>query len=51
MNYLDQLRKSAARNRRIVALRAKGWTMERIAKQFGITRTRVYQVLRRDAPR
>ena len=32
----------------IVELRARGWTLEQVAKEVGITRERVHQILRQE---
>ncbi len=39
--------KAAERRAKLSALRAQGWTYERIAKRFRITRARVHQIVNR----
>lgn len=34
----------AERNRAVIALRAAGWPLDRVARLFGITRERVRQI-------
>jgi transcriptional regulator with XRE-family HTH domain len=34
-----------SRDERIKALRAKGWTLERIARTCGVTKQRVHQIV------
>lgn len=38
--------RKAARNAEIIALRKEGNTLSEIAKEFGITRQRVYKILK-----
>ena len=46
MNYIDQLLAKAKRDKQIRSMRLnKGWTMQRLADYFGITRQRVQQIL------
>lgn len=40
---------TSARNNRMVALRARGWTQARIAEKYGVTAERVRQILIREA--
>lgn len=37
-----------ARREKIVAARSAGWSVKMIAKEWGITRTRVYQIIEQD---
>jgi hypothetical protein len=46
MDYIDRLKVYRTRNRRWRKLREQGWTLQRIANHFGVTRARVHQVLR-----
>lgn len=48
MDYLAKLLANRKRDRVIHRLRARGWTMQRIADRVKITRQRVQQVLVRD---
>ena len=48
-DYKSELKKWAAQRRRIVALREKGWTMDKIAAKFDMTRQRVAQILQKEA--
>ena len=45
MDYIDKLLAKAKRNKQIKSLRLKGWTMQRIADHFRVTRQRVQQIL------
>lgn len=42
-------RMSAAQHRRAVVLRARGWKMDRIAKELGCTDSAVSKILKRAA--
>jgi DNA-directed RNA polymerase sigma subunit (sigma70/sigma32) len=47
MNYakrIQKLKDAAAREREMRRLRKRGWTLERIAKRYGLTRARVCQI-------
>ena len=51
MGLIDTVRinrEARARRVRIIALRAKGETLEAIGKRFGITRERVRQILAKE---
>jgi transcriptional regulator len=48
MDYVDKLKTYRTRNRRWLKLRAQGWTLQKIADHFGVTRARVHQVVERD---
>jgi predicted XRE-type DNA-binding protein len=50
MDYIKRLQVSAARNMRIRALFAKGMKQAHIARQFGISRERVRQIINRKEP-
>ena len=41
MDYIDRLKVYRTRNRRWRKLREQGWTLQRIANHFGVTRARV----------
>lgn len=43
--YLRKLMRLEARNDRIRALRAKGWTFERIGNLYGLTRARIHKIV------
>ena len=45
MNYKDLLEENEKRNTDIQLLRKNGWTLDKIGKEFGITRERVRQIL------
>ena len=46
MDYLQRLLDNVRRDRQIRKLRGKGWTLQRIANQYGLTRERVRQIVR-----
>lgn len=48
MDYLDRLQVSAKRNRAIYRLRLNGWTVQQLAKKYGLTRQRVDQIIKRE---
>jgi DNA-directed RNA polymerase sigma subunit (sigma70/sigma32) len=45
MAYSDILRQFERRKAQMAKLKTAGWTLERIAKRFNITRQRVGQIL------
>ena len=49
MSYIEQLMRYDKRNQEVRMLRAQGVKVIEIAKRLKITRTRVYQILKRAA--
>lgn len=48
LSYNQRLKTHADRRRDTLAkLRERGWTLARIGEKYGITRQRVYQILRK----
>ncbi len=43
--YIEKLQEQDLRNRTMAQLRQKGWSLQKIADQYGITRMRVWQIL------
>lgn len=45
MAYSDIIKQYERRAREILALRARGWTLQRIADKYGITRQRIWKII------
>ena len=46
MDYLTRLLSNVRRDKQIKLLRSRGWTLQRIADKYKITRERVRQIAR-----
>jgi len=46
MDYIKQLVAAQKRRNEIIALRAKGWTGQRLSEKFGVSTQRIYAILK-----